>query len=346
MRIRSALNILREIKYMKSVIKRYGDRLSKGKYILFDGFRAMALNDSATLNRAHPYFDKPGIRPRMASIAAKLNKFGYYSNNNNKTTSEYEAFYTANNYDKVREVKLFSFKRNKILTVCTSAADAEKQIKQYNNFGNTYSMPTIKKSDYYPNSFEISMIKLKDFPGDSTALKTISQSTVNFNSSSDTLNRVLIKDLITCSYENEDINFHLKILIDQIDKSLLDIELPLCIQHGDLSKDNLLYGECDGTENFWWIDWEHARERVFFYDYFFYIINSALYYDNHAYDYYMSGCADENMKNFFAHFGLTFDPQKRRDYFLIFAVIFLKERVCDVGRVEALKMYCDFIATH
>ena len=88
------------------------------------------------------------------------------------------------------------------------------------------------------------------------------------------------------------------------------------------------------------------RERIFFYDYFFYIINSAIYYDTKAYECYMSGEADENLKDLFSHFGLEFDSKKRRDYFLLFAVAFLKERVCDFGRVAALKTYCDFIESH
>ena len=127
---------------------------------------------------------------------------------------------------------------------------------------------------------------------------------------------------------------------------MMDIAIPLSLQHGDLSKDNLLYGECDGKKDFWWIDWEHADERVFFYDYFFYITNSAIYYDTLAYEHYMSGEADEDLKCFFDHFGLKYTPERKKDYFLIFSVVFLKERVCDTGRLETLKTYCNFINTH
>ncbi len=346
MRIKSVLHILREIQYMKSVMKQYGDRLSQGKYFLFNGFRAMALNEPTTLEQAGPYFDKPGKNARMAKIAAKLNNFGYYSNRNKKSTSEYEAVYTANNYDKKREVKLFSFRNKKILTICTSADEAEKQIQQYEQWGRIYRMPAVQKSDSYPNSFEISMVTLEEFPGDDLALHTISESTMKFRLLEDELDCKKVNDLIKYSYEDEEMNALLGDLTVQIDARLLELEIPVCLQHGDLSKDNLIYGESDGKTAFWWIDWEHAGERIFFYDYFFYIINSALYYDTCAYDYYMNGGADEELKNFFAHFGLAFDSKKRRDYFLIFAVIFLKERVCAYGRVEALRMYCEFIAKH
>ena len=346
MKIKSVLNIFREIRYMKSVLKAYSDRLSAGKYVLFDGFRAMALNDSQTLTHAHSYFDKPGINPRMASVARKLNKMGYYTNKNKRSTAEYEAFYTANNYDKCREVKLFSFRNQKILTICTSASEAEKQISQYKLYSKAYSMPTVKKNESYPNAFEISMISLKDFPGNVLALNSISQSTVRFYPATNNLARMPARELIKHVYNNSEIDLLLGELCSKIDPSVLDLEIPLCVQHGDLSKDNLLYGECDGKIDFWWIDWEHAKERPFFYDYFFYIINSALYYDVGAYEYYMNGGADQDMEMFFKHFGLSFDKEKRKDYFLIFAVYFLKERVCDFGRVAALKKYCEFIQTH
>lgn len=346
MRIKAVLNILREIQYLKSVIKKYRSRLANGRYVLFDSFRAMALGEPETLERAHIYFDIPKPNARLSSIAAKLNRFGYYSNKNKKTSSEYEAFYSANNYDKDREVKLFSFQRRKILTICTSQADAETQLNQYTDFSKAYPMPTVTHSDYYPNAFEISMINPGEFPGDALALNAIAQATMRFNPSSINLDCTIAHNLVKYSYEDETINALLGELVSKIDESVLNQAFPACIQHGDLSKSNLIYGEADGKTDFWWIDWEHARERIFFYDYFFYLINSALYYDTRAYDLYMSGDVDENLGEFFAHFGLTFVPEKRRDYFLIFAVIFLKERVCDFGRVEALKQYCAFIAAH
>ena len=89
-----------------------------------------------------------------------------------------------------------------------------------------------------------------------------------------------------------------------------------------------------------------AAPGICFYDLFFYIINSAIYGDRDAYDVYMSGQADEEMKKLFSHFGLNFDNKMRKDYFLMFSVVFLKERVCDFARVEALKRYFEFIINH
>lgn len=342
-KIRNAFKIGREIRYLRSILKRYSASLVLGKYYLLDGFRAVALDDPATREFARQYFTKPGISQRLSSIAARLNRCGCFVNRNKKSSEEYEAFYTANNYDKIREIKLFSFQRNKMLTICTDSSEQEKQIKQYERFGKAYHMPTVQKSDHYPNAFEISMVKFKTPLEEFFALETIARSTMSFHASTDNLRRECVKNLISFSYDNEEMNSLLKEIAVRIDPTVAALTFPLCMQHGDLSKDNLIYGEAEGETDFWWIDWEHARERVFLYDYFFYIVNSAVYYDTKAYECYMSGKADDMLAAFFAHFGLTFVSAHKKDYFLAFMIIFLKERVCDLGNLAALKMYCEFL---
>ena len=211
--------------------------------------------------------------------------------------------------------------------------------------GQAYQMPCVKANERYKNSLEVSLIDLKPIPSDKAALDSIAYATAKF-SSGKKLQSASVGELISFAYENEEMNLMLEKIVKSIDRSLLDISIPLCMQHGDLSKDNLIYGESEGKTAFWWIDWEHAGERVFFYDYFFYIINSGLYYDTKSYECYMSGECDSALGDFFSQFGLVFDPDKRKDYFMIFAVIFLKERVCDKGSVTALKQYLDFIEAH
>ncbi len=345
MKFKNALKLMKEVKYLYSLLKRYGGSLVNGRYYIYSSFRAMTLDEKQSRERSYAYFNKSNVNHRLANIAKFINKTGCFYNRK-KSTAEYDAIYTANNYDKLREIKLFSFRRNKILTICTSPFELDKQLTQYECFRASYNMPTVNNSDRYPNSFEVSMITLKTFPGDIMALDAIYRSTVQFNPTLEILHRENARELIKHSYDNEEINSLLQKLCAKISDDVLDINIPFCTQHGDLSKDNLLYGDCDGKLDFWWIDWEHARERLFFYDYFFYILNSAMYYDTKAYDCYMNGEADEGLKSFFSHFGLEFDPHKRKDYFLLFAVVFLKERVCDFGRTAALKAYSDFIESH
>lgn len=344
MKLHTVLSVLKQITYLKSIVKDYGDSLAQGKYYLFDIFRAMSLNEPDTLKSSSRYFNMTGVDPNKARVAAILNKTGYFTNKNKKTKGDYVAFYTANNYDLQREVKLFSFENKKILTICTSQTEMEKQLQQFRAFGACYNMPQVLKCNRYPNSLELSMVDLLTPPEEYFALKNIAESTVQGKSLSATdLKSLKGYELVSFNYENEKINDILKKIVSEIDKSVLESNIFLSTQHGDLSKDNLIYGTSNDKTDFWYIDWEHASERIFFYDYFFYMINSALYYDDSAFKCYMKGESDDILTSFFKQFDLEFNPEFKKDYFLLFTVVFLKERVCDFGRTEALEMYYDFI---
>ena len=343
MRIKTILRIIKEIKYLKSVLKCYGDSLEKGKYHLFNSFRAMSIDRDESRKTAFEYFNRKSVNPRMANVADKLNSIKFFRNKRRNSTEEYEAIYIANNYDAKREVKLFSFKNEKIMTICTDSKVAEGQMSQYEKYKDSYNMPEVCLSSRYPDSFEIAMVKLMPFSGDLEALTEIVCSVTDYNKSVQSLSKASVSDLLSFSYENSDINAWLEKLTVKVDETLHNTEIPLCLQHGDLSKDNLIYGRCKDKVGFWWIDWEHARDRVFFYDYFFYIINSALYDDFGAYNTYISGKHDAVLQKWFEHFGLNFSDKNRFDYFLIFAVDFLKERVCDNGNLTALKKYFELI---
>ncbi|MBR3805815.1 MAG: hypothetical protein IKJ13_03150 [Clostridia bacterium] len=342
MRIKTILKIAGEIRFVKSVLCRYGDSLARGRYYQHNSFRALSLDEGETREKARLYFDKNDSGKRMAAIAKKLSSIGYYKNKNKRSTEEYEAFYIANNYDKKREIKLFSFKNNRILTICTSAEEANKQILQYERFSGAYNMPRVKKIEKYNDAFEISMIDLRNFEGEASAFENICNSTVDNNPNVSVLDIVLAKELIEFSYDGE-IDYYMRKIVDKISPSLMDIRISLCVQHGDLSKENLIYGECEGKLDFWWIDWEHVGERVFFYDYFFYIINSSLYYNMNAFKSYIAGESDDVLKKMFAHFALEFNSEKRFDYFLLFTISFLKERVCSKGGLPVLKTYYELI---
>lgn len=342
MKIKTVLFILKETLYLKGIIKKYGDSLKAGKYHLFDGFRAMALDQKTTRENAFPYFDKPVNDTRKRKIAHILNKTPYFVNTNKRTQGLYEAFYTANNYEKTREVKLFSFENKKILTICTSKEEMQKQAEQFETYGKSFSLPKVVPVEKYENAFEISMVDLKDRPDDIEALKKISGSVVREMSIRKPVNDgKTAKELVQFSYD-EKTNEILSKMVSKIDESVLSINIPFCVQHGDLSKDNLIYGTCDGKTDFWYIDWEHAGERIFFYDYFFYIVNSAMYYDKDALNLYIEGKDDKILSEFFAKFGLEFNAQNKKDYFWLFMIVFLKERVCDFSRFAALEMYMSF----
>lgn len=87
--------------------------------------------------------------------------------------------------------------------------------------------------------------------------------------------RIYLRDAVSFACGNQEIGRALSELVSGIDESLFDLSVPLCMQHGDLSQDNLIYGKSEGITRYWWIDWEHDDNRVFFYDVFFYMLNAA-----------------------------------------------------------------------
>ena len=336
---------LHEIRYFKRLICRYGESLLPGRYCLFPSMRAIVLDNESSMANAKPYFYRDKAESNTSALIAKINKLGYYYNRKSGDTKKYEAIYSANNYDKVREIKLFSFQRNEILTICTCSEDCQKQISEYTALHTFFDMPRVIKKTQYDNSYEISMIRLLPRLSDTNALQNITQCTTKYNKShKEDIVAERVEDIISFDYRNKEICKMLTNLAANVDERMYDMEIPVCLQHGDLSRDNLIYGECDGSQGFWWIDWEHARKRIFFYDYFFYILNTAVcFLDNSSFYGYINGEFDVQLEEYFTAHGMVYDPLHKKDYFLIFAIDFLKQRVCDFGKVKALAMYFDFI---
>ena len=204
-------------------------------------------------------------------------------------------------------------------------------------------MPKVESSEKYENSFEIDMVSLQDRPEEKYALENITKCGTEYFSLDNDVKRNSVNDIISFDYSQE-INEMLSGIVAMINPDILEDEMVLCTQHGDLSRDNLRDGQSNEKTDFWWIDWEHVGSRLFFYDYFFYILNTAVYFnDLKAFEAYINGECDADLESFFEAHGMTFKKENRIDYFLIFAVSFLKERVCEKNLISALKMYCDFI---
>jgi len=342
-RVKQVKRVLGEICYFKRLLKTYGEHLLPGQYYLFPGLRAIAATRS--LEKAKTYFGKKAKPSKTQKLISAINGTNYYRNKRQSNLETYEAVYSANNYDKVREIKLFSFERNEILTFCTCEQARQKQLEEYEGLRGYFGMPRVQRQDVGRYAYKISMVTLVPRPEERLSLEAVCRCVAAYYQAHRAeQDDVLASQIMNISYPQKDIQDLLLELTQRIDPAVLEMRIPLCFQHGDLSRDNLLYGSCDGKTDFWWIDWEHARQRIFFYDYFFYILNTAVYYhDMSALKAYLCGDYQPHLQEFFAQFGLRYDQTHCRDYLLIFAVAFLKERVCDLNNTAALKMYCDFL---
>ena len=346
MSIKRILQIFHEIRYFKKIINIYGKSLVQGQYQLFPSMRAISANNPDTIAIATKYFGREIPQSKTTALISKINQSNYYNNRNRNTGRLFEAVYSANNYDKNREVKLFSFQRNEILTICVSPEVCNKQIDEYNLLHNCFNMPKIESYTSYKNAYIIAMVDLLPRPDDSLALQHICKSMASYkNAYIEAVKKIPVSEIASHAYDSDTITEKLNWLTEKLSPSLLSQNFPVCFQHGDLSRSNLMFGQCNGISDFWWIDWEHAKERIFIYDYFFYILNTAVYFnDKTALNEYLSGHYDIYLSNYFSTFDLSFDSTLRKDYFILFTISFLKERVCKYGNINALNNYCDFIA--
>ncbi|MBQ8908455.1 MAG: hypothetical protein IJY71_07730 [Clostridia bacterium] len=316
--------------------------MKNGAYTLFPSMRAIAWREESNLACAKQYFANR-TKSGENSFVAFANKHTLFRNK--EGNGSYEAIYAANNYDKKREVKLFSFSEKKILTVCVSQEENEAQIREYEHLHHAYGMPTTAPFALIPCAHQISMISLLTRPDDAQALASVADSCKAFNGDIEKLSSLTKEEVLSFDYSDKEMNKALATLKKQIRLAMLPNRFPLCLQHGDLSRDNLLYGTSDGKQGFFWIDWEHKTDRVFFYDFFFYILNSAFCSKVMApLEAYISGAYDGILTDFFRHFGLEYDPKCKKDYFFLFSIAFLKERVCDLGHTNAAKKYVEFLS--
>ena len=343
MGIRTYFHYVKQIRFLKKTMKRCHPYLKNGTYMLFPSMRALACTAGDSVENAKKYFIHH-TKKKTNRVIEYANKHAIFKNK--KGNGLFEAIYIANNFDKKREVKLFSFQDHKILTLCVSEEENQNQLAEYEQLHNVYGMPKVTRSSLFPHAHDISMVALSERPSESKVLEEILAATVKFNPEIAALSHAETEQFLSLGYDNAEMNSILAKLKEQINSEGLPESFPLCLQHGDLSQDNLMYGTADGVTGFYWIDWEHKRERIFFYDFFFYILNSAYCSDITApLTAYTSGACDELLKEYFNHFGLTYDPGRKKDYFLIFLIFFVKERLGTSAHLPALKSYTEYLAS-
>ncbi len=103
------------------------------------------------------------------------------------------------------------------------------------------------------------------------------------------------------------------------------IVLPELILHGDCWKSNILYHD----QQIYFIDYETVDTYSFLYDIFKFGYSETLYNKNpELLNQYMNGIFDTMMMDYFKIFGLSYEVDSRRDYFLIFLMeLYLRKGV-------------------
>lgn len=338
--IKTFFHIYPKIKYLKKVFKKYKKSLAFGNYYLYPCLRATTLKQDDFTKEADKYFNNMPFQQNYQFAVNFINKFGCLKNKES-CNSEYQAIYIANNSDVDREVKLFSFTKKKILTICKSAEEQNKQIELYSALHKSYHLPAVAICDTYDYSYTIDMVQMLPSEDNKSAILEIAECTKKFNKSNA---KKQTREILKYSYQDNRFQTVLNKIVKNISNQVLDASITICPQHGDLSSENLIYGKSNGRTGYWWIDWEHIKDRVFYYDIFFYIQHSAFYFNNKSIlQEFLCGEYDLILNDLFSHFGHTYIPERRKEYFCVFLIAFFSERLCDKGYYEALINYYDFM---
>lgn len=107
-----------------------------------------------------------------------------------------------------------------------------------------------------------------------------------------------------------------------------ELFLPTLKIHGDLWRSNILF---DGR-SFYYIDFEHSKINVFFYDIFtFMLMEVEVYSDYTLWDGFVEGRFDRDFSELFSVLGVKYDSKLKRVYFSVFLRCFLSERPSMAG---------------
>lgn len=109
-------------------------------------------------------------------------------------------------------------------------------------------------------------------------------------------------------------------LLAPLSPAASQLSLPRLPLHGDLWSENLLVTETGLV----YIDFDESHENWFFYDFFKFLWNETdVHGEQSLIQDYLAGVFDAGLSQWFHVFGLTFEPERRMDYFLLFFLDFL-----------------------
>lgn len=269
---------------------------------------------------------------------------------NNKTKDSFQlngTFLLMSNKQKGEEnyggYKIFDFYNKKILTRHVSQSNYYKNIKNYKTFNSHFRIPSIT---HYCSANYVTMEEMVDFIPRNKLKERNFDKIVDyiFNSYCDYFemrvkasqyNTAKAADFLT-DYQlnlNSDAVFITNKLKKYIERNSLNRNIPILLQHGDLSLSNILLAK---NKKCYIIDWEHANSYSFLYDIMWAWQNEAINRNNYYFlkEYY-SGKYDKNLQRIFNIFNLSYDDNLRHVYLNIVIAELLYKRIYTQGSTLA-----------
>ena len=337
MKIKTFLKLCKEFKYYKRIVKEYRHELSNGRYYMYPCMRALCKNSERLYY--DKYFNNKVSNAKFVPFVRLFNRFFRVKVCTKQLEKKYSAIYIANNTDESREIKLFDRENNVLKIYCADLQSYHKKMDEVQTLEPFFRLVPSFDFDVKSKSFLQKMINIESKrPDERFVLNEIIQSGTTLP----ILGQVEIKDAIIQAQQYVSVFPELAFVLDRI-KEKTPKTIPATISHGDLSTDNFLYGNIGQEENsLYWIDWEHLDTRLFFYDFYFYILNNAVRGNNFE-PYYEFINHPNIVAPLFQHFQFAYSEENAKHTFLLFMLFFLLERVLPTKSQKAFEIYYSFI---
>ncbi|RNF39620.1 phosphotransferase [Planococcus salinus] len=241
----------------------------------------------------------------------------------------------SNDLTEEKDVKIFDINTKEVLSICVERKALQKKINNYNYFSKYFRIPRVISYNLSEKiCFEqliISKPKNEWTELDynkviSNIFQTYAQYYFQY-AENNTVVYTCMRDKLT-QIRNDGILKSLGDMLDlNISAELINSNLPLVNQHGDLWLYNILLSN-NKENDIYFIDWEHSGEFIFLYDLFWWMQNEAVYNNDISYlRNYLDGKYDSEIIELFKAFNMIFDQTNRLEYFNIFMIEMLFNRV-------------------
>lgn len=339
--------VLNYIKRKKKIINSFDGKteyMSAGTYVLDDSLKYFTRNDKGTKDSANKILQTDYYSFLQRLVVMLMRKTLFRKKVTIREQNIQIAGFSGTVFRPVRgtngynDSRIFDLEHKKVLSIFTEENEFQSVIENYEYFNQYFPMPKILWADNKGLQIMEELVSFQPYNSWSEedylyVLDEIFDRYFEYLSmcchDPMTSNKTAINVYQSLSKNNE-----IQFLMDKINPAFFKINIPYRKLHGDLWTSNILFAK--GEKNpIKFIDWEHSKEFMFFYDIFnfmwleYYVHNNLIYLDK-----YFSGEYDDPFERIFSLFKLPFAETCRMDYLNIFLLNFFEKRLVYLDEID------------
>lgn len=356
--IAKALEYIRGKKYISKKLQENSEYLVPGEYVYDDTLTYIYLENKYHQKEIYDVFGRSLINPFYRIILWFIKK-GMFNkkivmshSGNNKQNLLGEVCFLG--IYKINDVKVFDFQNNKVLTIFSDENKYKNTIDNYAFFKDF--LPTPKIIDFDSKDLIIieALIEAKSsdrWSKEETnfVMEDIFKRYLNYFYLAKEKGDYILENPIVYLEGIVEEDLVRDYLSENISDELLNGSFPCLKLHGDLWARNILVSTLNNHE-IKYIDFEFSDDYILFYDFFWFIYDQAINYENSTLlDKYVTGEFDSYFKKIFHLFDISFHSECRKDYFnIFFANLYFKKwnKLSGKSRSRQFKKYKELMSRY